>query len=275
MKSKKKIIIFIAAVILTALILVLVCRQKSNTAYDSGSENLPVLVIGSDTYEPYNYFDSSGSTVGIDVDIAKEACKRIGYRPVFKHIQWDEKDELLASGEIDCIWGSFSMNGRENDYNWAGPYLFGNQSVMVRASSKIYTLSDLADKNISVQVTSKPEQIFLNSELNERIPKVKKVYCFSELSEAFAALMKGYTDACAGHETALKAISAQSGTAYRILPEPIMTSEIGVAFLKGKDSDAPKKLEKAFSDMKKDGAISKILEQYGIYSEKMIGGGGN
>ena len=274
MKSKKKIIIF-TAVILTAVILVLVCRQKSKSAYNRAAQSLPELVIGSDTYEPYNYFDSSGNVVGIDVDIAEEACKRIGYRPVFKHIQWDEKDELLASGEIDCIWGSFSMNGRENDYNWAGPYLFSNQSVMVRASSKIYALSDLADKNISVQITSKPEQIFLNSELNEKIPKVKKVYCFSELSEAFAALMKGYTDACAGHETALKAISSQSGTAYRILPEPIMTSEIGAAFLKGKDSEAQKKLEKAFADMKKDGSIAKILEKYGIYSEKMIGGDGN
>ncbi|MFR8905471.1 MAG: hypothetical protein ACLVHS_17180 [Blautia wexlerae] len=43
-------------------------------------------------------------------------------------------------GTIDCLWSSYSMNGRENKYQWAGPYLYSRQMVVVRAESEIRTL---------------------------------------------------------------------------------------------------------------------------------------
>ena len=49
---------------------------------------LPELIIGSDDYEPYNYQDEDGKPAGIDVEIAVEACRRMGYAPVFKKIPW-------------------------------------------------------------------------------------------------------------------------------------------------------------------------------------------
>ena len=29
----------------------------------------------------------------------------------------------LNSGNIDCIWNGFTINGREDDYTWSDPYL--------------------------------------------------------------------------------------------------------------------------------------------------------
>ena len=87
------------------------------------------IVIGSDRFEPFSYLEN-GEMRGIDVDIAKEAFKRMGYTPIFKQIEWQKKDEYLRKGEIDCLWGGFSMNDREELYAWVGPYLFSNQSVM-------------------------------------------------------------------------------------------------------------------------------------------------
>ena len=72
--------------------------------------DLPEILIGSDTYPPYLYFDNNGNPTGIDVDIAKEACRRLGITPVFKQITWDRKDSFLDSNEIDCLWGSFTMS---------------------------------------------------------------------------------------------------------------------------------------------------------------------
>ena len=79
-------------------------------AEESSGISAVSLVIGSDNYEPYNYIDESGENVGIDVDIAKEACRRLGITPVFKQITWDRKDSFLDSNEIDCLWGSFTMS---------------------------------------------------------------------------------------------------------------------------------------------------------------------
>ena len=60
-----------ALLVLCALVLCGCGRQEQD-------EPLPKLVIGSDNYEPYFYLDEDGSFAGIDVEIATEACRRMG-----------------------------------------------------------------------------------------------------------------------------------------------------------------------------------------------------
>ena len=135
-------------------------------------EDLTILRIGSDDYEPYSYLDETGDFTGIDVDLAREACRRLGYRPEFHQVVWENKDQELAAGNIDCLWGSFTMTGREDLYQWAGPYLYSRQVVLVQADSDITTLADLAGKRVAVQATSKPETVFLERPEPERVPEV-------------------------------------------------------------------------------------------------------
>lgn len=40
--------------------------------------SLPKLIIGSDTYPPYVYMDNNGDITGLDVEIAREALRRMG-----------------------------------------------------------------------------------------------------------------------------------------------------------------------------------------------------
>ena len=99
----------------------------------------------------------------------------------YQPIDWEKKKELLANGELDCVMGSFSMTGRENEYRWAGPYLASRQVVAVDPESDIYTLADLKDKVVAVQSTTKPEGILLNR-TNENVPQIKELYSFSDRS---------------------------------------------------------------------------------------------
>ena len=108
-------------------------------------DDLKTLNVGSDLYPPFVYTDEYGDIVGLDVEILTEALARIGYKPKYQLIDWEKKEELLASGELDCVMGSFSMTGRENEYRWAGPYLASRQVVAVDPQSDIYTLADLED----------------------------------------------------------------------------------------------------------------------------------
>ena len=101
------------------------------------AETLPVLVIGSDEYEPYNYVGADGTRQGVDVELATEALRRMGYTAQFRQIVWENKDDDLEDGTVDCLWGSFSMNGREDNYTWAGPYLYSRQVVVTRVDSGI------------------------------------------------------------------------------------------------------------------------------------------
>ena len=125
------------------------------------------------------------------MDLAQEAFHRMGYEPEFKQIVWENKKEYLADGKVDCLWGCFSMNGREGEYQWAGPYLYSSQVVAVRLDSDIYQISDLTGKTVAVQEAGKAEEYLLRSD-SSKVPKVAKVYAFSNMDEVYSALRKNY-----------------------------------------------------------------------------------
>jgi len=224
-------------------------------------ESLPVIVVGSDNYPPFNYVDTDGNPTGIDVELAKEAFHRMGYEAEFRQINWEDKKELVETGEIDCIWGSFSIDGREDEYQWAGPYMMSHQVIAVRKDSDIYTLQDLEGKTVAVQSTTKPEEIFRDHE-DPRIPKFGKVLSLQNRDLIYTFLSKGYADAAAAHETAVKQFMKDYDMEYRILDEPLLTVGLGVAFAKHDDRGLAQKLTETFEEMRQDGTIEKIIRKY-------------
>lgn len=231
------------------------------------------LTIGSDIYSPYFYLSDDGEFAGIDVEIAAEACRRLGMTAEFKQIVWQNKDAYLAAGTVDCLWGSFSMNGREGEYAWAGPYMYSRQVVAVNASSDIDSLSDLNGKRVAVQNGSKPEALFLG----EEIPgvSVKRVYSFASMPTVFAALKMGYVDACAGHETACRDYMKNIGGEYRILDDILLKAELGVAFYKETGTKQAARLTAVLEEMKEDGTIRGILQKYDLDIDFALKGEGN
>lgn len=229
---------------------------------DSPNEDaLPVITVGSDNYPPFNCQDTSGHPTGIDVDLAVEAFRRMGYRAQFVTIDWEEKKNLVESGAIDCIWGGFSINGREDQYLWTQPYMYSRQVVAVRKDSGIYSLSDLAGKRIAVQSTTKPEELFL-SHTDPRIPAPDEVFSLQNRELLYPYLSKGYADAIAAHETAILQCMADYGLELRILDEPLLAVGLGVAFARSDDRDLAQELSRTFSQMRDDGTTQQILGKY-------------
>ena len=266
--SYLKLVMCILSVIASAGLMA--CSNIHNNGSKSSSNDLKPLIIGSDNYVPYSYLDSDGNFTGIDVEIAREACRRMGYTPVFKQIVWDNKDIYLKEGAVDCLWGCFTMTGREDKYNWAGPYMYSRQVIVVRKDRGINSFADLKGKRIAVQSTSKPEHIILSGE-DDRIQGVSAVYSMSTMSELYASLRKGYIDAAAGHEVAIKRFVDTNPQQFIILDEILYKSELGVAFKKGRSDDVPDMLNDILKQMMDDGTIKKIAESYGINADIFMG----
>lgn len=228
-----------------------------------------MLVIGSDNYEPYFYLDENGAYAGIDVEIATAACERLGWTASFQKINWQEKDALLERGDVDCLWGSFSMNGREDRYRWAGPYMYSRQVAIVQADSDIRTLADLNDKRISVQISTKPEELLLTHQV-PGVEQVKNVYSLANVNDVFAALDKSYVDACAGHETAYRSFIGERAGQYRVLDQELLRVGLGVAFYKGDDTGRAEALGDVLRELKEDGTTAGILERYGVDAQAAL-----
>ena len=231
--------------------------------------SLPKLLIGSDTYPPYVYMDNNGDITGLDVEIAREALRRMGYQAVFTYIDWEKKKELVESGAIDCIMGCFSMEGRLDDYQWAGPYIASRQVVAVNESSDIYTLQDLAGKNLAVQSTTKPEGIFLKR-TDERIPKLGNLISLGHRELIFTFLEKGYADAVGAHEESVVQYMKDYDAKFRILEDPLMTVGIGVAFANNDDRGLCEELDRTLEEMRQDGTSLKIIGKYLDEPEKYL-----
>ena len=228
---------------------------------DAKNSGLPQILIGSDTYPPYIYLNNDGTPAGIDVEIATEAFRRMGYAARFEVIDWEQKTALVESGAIDCIWGCFSMQGRETLYQWAGPYMVSRQVVAVNTDSSIQSLSDLAGKTVMVQSTSKPEGIFLSGS-DPRIPQTVEVFSIEDRSVQYAMLACGYVDAIAAHETAILQYMKDNNAVFRILEEPLLVTGLGVAFAKNDSRGLDHQLNDTFAQMREDGTLERIVGKY-------------
>lgn len=224
-------------------------------------ETKPKIIIGSDNYPPFNYEDANGKPAGIDVDLATEAFERLGYQAVFTYIDWEAKKRLVESGEIDCIWGSFSIDGREAQYHWTTAYMNSSQVVAVSKGSDIYTFADLQGKRIAVQSTTKPEELFA-SHADPRIPELAEVFSLQNRELLYPFLSKGYADAIVAHKTAIVQCMKDYALDYRILDEPLLTVGLGVAFSKYDDRGIENALSQVFEEMRADGTMEEILKKY-------------
>lgn len=263
--------ICITAFLLAGSLMLGGCGGKKEKAADS---ELPEIVIGMDYFEPYSYQTSDGEYKGIDVELAQEAFQRLGYQPKFENIVWEDKDELLTDRTIDCLWSSYSMNGREDKYQWAGPYLYSRQMVAVRAESEIKKVQDLKGKRVAVQATTKAEDLFLHN-IDSDLPQMEQVNCFSTTNELYAALRKSYVDAIAGHEAMLNSLVQDGEGSYRMLEESIYTSKLGIAFKKGTHKELTEELTETLKEMQGEGITEKIVIKYGLDADKILPGGEN
>ena len=242
------------------------CQAKKS---ETASKKLETIVVGIDKFEPYTYLDINGNFTGVDIDIATLVFHELGYEPEFQIISWNDKNTYLADGTIDCIWSCYSMNGREENYQWAGPYLYSRQVIAVRNDSDIWKFEDLAGKEVGVQITTRAASLFLHT-TESNLPEVRQVNCFATTEDMFASIRKGYVDAISGHEALINQFITNGKGEYRLLEESPHISKAGVAFEKGTHVELTQKMNELIKKMSEDGTIAGIVKQYGLDPDKVV-----
>lgn len=132
------------------------CGEEEAAKTDASSateETQETIVVGYTIYKPMNYLDEEGTLIGYDTELAKKVFENLGYKVVFKEIQWENKYTDLNSGTIDCIWNGFTCNTKDDDgvaradkVDFSYNYMENLQVVVVNTDSNIAAAADLKGK---------------------------------------------------------------------------------------------------------------------------------
>ena len=256
--------IFVAALLLVTMVFAGCGGGGGEQAKTDDAKKTDKIVIGlDDEYAPMGFKDEQNKIVGFDVDLAKEAAKRLGTEVEFKAIDWNSKEAELKSGRIDIIWNGLDITPeRQQNMLFSDPYMDNRQIVFVKKGNDqgITSESDLAGKTVGTQAGSTAEAYIAgNAALKDSLKEFKT---YGDYVSAFMDLENGRIDALVCDEIVGRyAMSKQDGKfdALNVTVGPV--SEFGIAFRKD-DNELRNKVQKVFDEMVKDGAAKKISEQW-------------
>ncbi|MBW7571732.1 amino acid ABC transporter substrate-binding protein [Caproiciproducens faecalis] len=226
------------------------------------------LVLGlDDAFPPMGYVDTkTGELVGFDIDLAKEACKRLNIELKTQPIDWNSKTAELNNGNIDCLWNGFSKTDeREKEFSLSIPYMKNEQIILVKTDSTYQGLESLAGKTIGVQSDSSAE-VALNENADFK-KTLKSVVQIDDYSKAVLELQNGTIDAISIDEVVARYYLTNNPNAYKVLQDKdgkdasLATEDYVIGFRKT-DSALTEKLNGVLKEMAADGAMETISKKW-------------
>ena len=256
----------VAAVALLSLGVLLAGCSKQDPASQAAAPAaappaLTKIVVGlDDNFPPMGFRDEKNELVGFDIDMAREAAKRMGTEVEFKPIDWSAKEAELAGKRVDALWNGLTITEeRKKNIGFTGPYMENHQIVVVSASAPIKTKADLAGKVVGAQEGSsavdavkKEDSVFTS---------FKEFKTFGDNVTALMDLATGRLDAVVVDEVVGRYYVAKKPADYAVIEEHFGTEDYGVGVRKD-DTDLHSRLDKALDEMKKDGTAATIANKW-------------
>ncbi|MGB6100997.1 MAG: amino acid ABC transporter substrate-binding protein [Comamonas sp.] len=219
------------------------------------------IVVGlDDNFPPMGFRDEKNELVGFDIDMAKEAAKRLGLQVDFKPIDWSAKEAELSGKRVDVLWNGLTITEeRRQNIAFTAPYMENHQIIVVPADAAIKTKADLAGKVVGAQEGSSAVDAVKKEE--GVFKSFKEFKTFGDNVTALMDLSAGRLNAVVVDEVVGRYYVAKKPDQYAVLDDNFGTEEYGVGLRKD-DAELLGKLDKALADMKADGAAAKISEQW-------------
>ena len=224
--------------------------------------NREKIVIGFDeSFAPMGFRNDKGEVVGFDIDLAKEAARRLGVKAEFKPIDWTKKKEEITSGNVDMLWNGCDITPERKEYMiFSKPYMDSRQVLIVKKGNDqgIYSEYDLKDKIVGMQAGTSSE-IYIDKDIKNSFAEFK--ICNS-LQEGFAALDREEFDVFITDEIAGRYEITQNPNRFEVIEANVSPiTEFGIGFAKD-NTELRDKIQVVFDEMIQDGTAKKISKKW-------------
>lgn len=228
------------------------CSASSNKS-DSNT-----LIIGTEgTFAPFSYHNDKDQLVGYDVEVAKAAAKKAGYKVEVKEAKWDSLIAGLDAKQYDIVANQVTKTDeRKEKYLFSDTYTYSHPAVLTKKenASAIKSFDDLKGKKFSQTGTSNYSklvqqyggEIVSTNDWNENVSLVLQNRTFGTVNDTLTYL-----------DYKQKKPNADLVIAY----EGTETYEQGFLIRKS-DKTTQSKLNKALKALKNDGTLKKLGKKY-------------
>ncbi len=239
-----------------AAALVTGCGGEKAAPADSGGAAKKIVIGLDDNFPPFGFKDKEGNLVGFDIDMAREAARRMGSDIEFKQIDWASKEVELRSHKIDAIWNGLTiLPEREKNILFSRPYENSVQIILVKEDSPIQSKADLAGKVVATQEGS------TGLDAINREPEVKASFAdlklYPDNVSGFMDLQIGRIDAIIVSQVVALYYNKQNNAGFRVVDAGYNRQPVGVGIAKDNE-EFKKRLDKILEEMKADGTSTEI-----------------
>lgn len=206
----------------------------------------------------FGIVDDSGKTVGFDIDIAGEIATRLGVKIELVPVTAATRVPLLQQGRIDMIVATLThYRKRDEVIDFSIGYFWTGQKLMVKKTSSIKTLADMAGKRAGTTVGAGVVE-----NLKKAQPKAT-TQTFEGYPEAFLAMQRGLVDAVVADVIILAGLRANAPNPadYVIVGESLGGGDYGVG-MRENDSKWRDAINFALQDIWRDGTWDKIYGRW-------------
>ena len=231
------------------------------------------ITVATSNDAPFCYTDSeTGELKGLDTEILRAVCDKLGIEDI-KPLVTDFSNLLveLNNGNCDMVTDAmYIRDERKEIAAFSDIWYQEGEAVVVPVDSKFTTKESLKDARVGAQ----PGTAFYDT-AQEWLDngEIKELVSYEDQSTLMLSVNTGKIDACITDGiVAAYTISQDSGLELKLMDpyEPEATGMIGSA-VRFEDEDFLMEFNDALNELKEDGTIEKILEEYGLNDSYFVG----
>ena len=244
------------------LIALVIVAMFALTAFAALAENGTLTLATNVNFPPYEFYDDeTGEPTGIDIEIAKAICEKIGYKLEVVDIDFGAIIPALAAHSYDFSAAGMTVTEeRKEMVQFTDTYATGIQSIIVPEDSEFTSIDDMVEANgsvkIGVQMATTGD---LYSTWDYEDAGTGTVDRFKSGGAAVASLLAGKEDCVMIDNEPAKNFVAQN-EGLKILEAPYATEDYAMAF--AKDSEVYEAFNAALAELIEDGTVQGIIDQY-------------
>ena len=211
------------------------------------------------TFAPFEFQDTSGNYVGIDMDLIKAISKEENFEIEIKALGFNAAVQALEAGQVDAVIAGMSITDeRKQKFDFTDSYFDSGIGMAASTSSNISTYEELRGKNVAVKIGTQGAS-FASS--------IQEKYGFTISTFEDSANM--YQDVVSGNSVAAFEDYPVLGYAIRSNHLPMtltsykeQVTQYGVAVLKNQNTEFIEAFNRGLATLKSNGEYDKIINKY-------------